>query len=84
MATVDCNSMETINQIGANILVTIRGHLMKLARRFFKLCNLQEISNCFASIEVLIKGCYRVTLRKRAIESSAIDVELNIPDLGYV
>lgn len=84
IAIVDCTNVEIRNQIGANILVTIRAHLRKLVKRFSKLCILKEISNCFASIGVLIKGCYRVPLRKRAIEPSAIDVELNIPDLGYV
>nr|XP_034312620.1 uncharacterized protein LOC105346442 isoform X2 [Crassostrea gigas] len=82
MATVDCSSMETINQIGANILITIRAHLMKLASRFYKLCILYEIINCFASIEVTIKKCMTSTSRKRATEPSTIDVELNIPDLG--
>lgn len=83
-ATVDCYNVEIRNQIAANILVTIRAHLRELVKRFSKLCILQEIRNCFASIEVLIKECHRIALRKRATGPSAIDVELNIPDLGYV
>lgn len=82
---MDCTDPNTQNAIKGNLLVTIREHLKKLVKRFVKLCSLPEISNCFASIEVKIKNCKKTTSRKRATaEPSTIDVELNIPNLGYV
>lgn len=53
-------------------------------KRFVKLCNLPEISDCLAPIEVTIKNCEIATSRKRATEPSFIDVKLNIPDLEYL
>lgn len=82
-ASVDCSN-DIKEKIKANLLDRIRKHLMTLLKRFSKLCTLPEISNCFASLEVIIKGCDRVTSRKRATEPSTIDVELNIPNLRYV
>lgn len=76
--------MDIKNQIKANLLQIIRARLRELVKRFVKLCSLPEISKCFASIEVNIKNCNRATTRKRETEPSTIDVELNIPDLGYL
>lgn len=76
--------MDIKNQIKANLLQIIRARLRELVKRFVNLCRLPEISSCFASIEVTIKICNRATTRKRATESSTIDVELNIHDLGYL
>uniref|UniRef100_A0A8W8JQE5 EGF-like domain-containing protein n=3 Tax=Magallana gigas TaxID=29159 RepID=A0A8W8JQE5_MAGGI len=82
-AEVDCDNFGSIrNQIKANILGKIRGHLRNLVKRFAKLCSLPVISKCFASIEVKIKNCNTATTRKRSTAPSFIDVELNIPDLG--
>lgn len=81
---MDCTDKTIKNQIKANLLAKIREHLRNLVKRYTKLCSLLEISRCFASIDVTIKGCNKVTSRKRATEPSTIDVELNIPDLGYV
>lgn len=83
-ATVDCRNQDVRNNIKANLLDKIREHLRELLTRFKKLCILPEISSCFASIEVTIKDCKTATSRKRATEPSTIDIELNIPDLGYV
>lgn len=80
---MDCNNGEIRNQIKANILVKIRAHLLKLVKRFVQLCSLPEITDCFASIEIAMKSCKTATSRKRAREPSTIDVELDIPDLGY-
>lgn len=75
-ATVDCYNVEIRNQIKANIFFSFK--------RFVKLCNLPEISDCLAPIEVTIKNCEIATSRKRASEPSIIDVKLNIPDLEYL
>lgn len=76
--------MDIRNRIKANLLQIIRARLRELVKRFVKLCSLPEISKCFASIEVKIKNCDTATTRKRATAPSFIDVELNIPDLGYL
>lgn len=83
-AKVDCTNVETIYQIRANLYVTIRARLRNLVKRFSKLCNLPEISNCFVSITLHITNCNRAILMKRATEPSTIDAELNIPDMRYV
>lgn len=80
---MDCSNVEIKNQIKANILVKIRARLFKLVKRFVQFCYLQESSDCFAHIEVAMKSCKTATSRKRAREPSTIDVDLNIPDLGY-
>lgn len=76
--------MDIRNQIKANLLQMIRARLRELVKRFVTLCSSPEISKCFASIEVKIKNCVTATTRKRATAPSFIDVELNIPDLGYL
>lgn len=84
-ATVDCTDMYIRNQIKANLLNRIRARLKTLVKRFVKLCSLPEISKCFASTAVMIKSCLKTTVMKRSTrEPSSIDVELDIPDLGYV
>lgn len=82
-ATVDCDIPDTKSQIKANLLIKIQKRLRTLAKEFVNLCRLQEKSNCFASLTLDIK-CKKITTRKRAIEPTTIDVQVKIPDLGYV
>lgn len=85
-ATVDCGDTSVLNALLTNIKTKIINRLKQLANVFANLCNNSNTDACFGSIKITLRanGCNAARRKKRAVESSDVNVQMEIPNLRYV